>query len=401
MAVDYAALCVQFPALLRVARGIAAEWEFAKKSSDVSHFRRVLYAAGTGFLQDDTEEAAVYADLCAHFDDLASALSEKWSAYRTRIEGTFFDLLKRDLPASAEKDAGGAIDYDYENIDGAITISARNGVLGALRKDMITQTQYVTANVIAFTGGVLVADSGNRGSVPTVNSMVGLSHTLAGTMVYTVNSESVTAPELNVSIELPYPLPDGTEIIKGDNVLTLEKSWEDGPTGITQQLTRPGLAAPTEAGDAGNIFSATSFTTPKTGDMAGGILYVRITRQALDTWLIEYFNDSSLSTRVGSDTTSTLVGNFVIAAKVLKNGTHFNTTVDRAAANVALPAVGNSQTTTFDIKTPRIGDRWTIPVTNNGAGVIASKVAQLWRWSPPVAGAVLWADANAVSLVIT
>jgi hypothetical protein len=399
MAIDYATLQIQFGALLRVSRGLAAEWEFAKKSSDVSHFRRVLSVAN-GFLQDDTEEAQAYSDMCAFYDEVARTAAEKWSSHRTRIEGEFFNLLKRDLPASAEKEVSGAISYAYENIDGAITISARNGVLGALRKDMLTNTQYITANVIAFTGGVLVADSGNRGSVPTVNAMAGLSHTLAGTMVYTVASESVTAPTLNVSIELPYPLPDGTEIIKAENVLTLEKSHEDGHTGITQQLTRPGLAAPTEVGDTGNIFSASSFTTPKTGDMAGGILYVRITRQASDTWLIEYFNDSSLTVRVGSDTTSTLVGNYTIA-KVLKNGTHFNSTVDRAAANTQCPVVGNSQTTSFDIKTPRLGDRWTIPVTNNAAGVIATKMAQLWRWSPPVAGVSMWAENTATSLVIT
>jgi len=404
MAVNYTKLPVQFGALLRVSRALQADWEFAKQASDASHYRRVLSVAN-GFGQSDSEEATAYGFMCSYYDSLAEKAGAEWVAHRGKIEDSskgLWALLKRDLPASDERDAGGSIAYDYEDILGAITISARRGILGALRKDMLTQTQYVTANGITFGGGALTADNGNRGALPTVTVMTGLSHTLTGTLVLTVNSESVTKPTLDVSVELPYPLPDETEIVWGDRVLTLEKSWQDGPTGLTITLTRPGLAAPVEAGDDGNMFSVYSFATPAEGDMNGGVLYVRVIRQATagSEWLIEYYNSSALTTKVGSDVTGTLVGNFT-TTKPLKNGTAFTYTFDRVAANVKLPVATNEDTVSFDIQTPREGDRWTRAITNDEAGVLSTKIAKLWRASLPVAGAVLWAEANGASITKT
>lgn len=401
MAVDYATLQVQFGALLQVMRKREALLEHVLRASDVNHDRRLL-AKANGFGTDDTEEARALGQQLAHLDGSAGpSISGVWTAYRSQIEdpNDFFGILIADIPASADDRSAGAISYEYEAIDGAISISARVGILGALRADMLAQGQYVLANGVVFSP--IVAASGNRGELQ-VDSISGESHCLTGTVVLEVTGETVDAPTLSLSNELGDRLPDNVDVILADNDVTVEKSFEDGPTGITVTLSRPKLNPPDETGDDGNMFANVQIATPAESDMNGGVLQVKVTRQAASPiWLIEFYNSSARTGKVGSTTTDGTTGTFAIDL-TLQNGTRFQADFDRAAAAIQLPAATNTDNDiSYDIKTPREGDRWTIPVANDGVGNYSTKIGQAWRASLPVSGSSQWTEANAASVAVT
>jgi hypothetical protein len=402
VALNYTTIPVQLGGLLKVSRALRAVNTFARLSSDASHFSRLL-SATNGFGQTDTEEKNVYSSFTELYtNSIADAAAQSWKDHRSLIESEdgFFGLLMNDLSASDEKDAGGAIDYEYEDIDGAITIIARNGIWGALRREMLADGYYVTPNVI--TVGAIAAKSGNRGTLAKT-SLTGESHCLTGTLVVTVVNESVTAPKLKIVNVLTTSTLDGETSLEADNYLTCEKNFEDGELGInTVVLTRSGLAAPTETGDGGNILSSSSISTPKEGDMNGGVLQVRIVRQATaPIWLIEFYSSSARTTRVGSTTLDGTTSTGAIDT-TLKNGTRFQSTFDKAAADTALPAATNEDNDiSFDIKTPREGDRWTIAVSSNNAGNYATELAQQRRVNLPGTGSSLFTDSNAAAISIT
>jgi len=398
----YASFPTQLGTLLIVSDSLKKFYEHAALASSSTHYARIL-SKTNGFGLSDTEEKNVYTTLAGYLQNtLAAKIASEWQAWRSGVESDagFFGLLKADLSASDEKAAGGAIDYDYEDIDGAISIIARNGIWGALRREMVADSYYVTPNVIAC--GSLTAKSGNRGTLAKT-SMAGISHTLQGTLVITVVSEDVTAPKLKLAIELPLPLPDGTRIIEADNDLTCEKSHEDGPTGLTTILTRPGLAAPTKSGDTGVIFvaAATTISTPKEGDMNGGVLCVRVVRRAANVWLIEWYNNSDRTTKVGSDSTISGTSSTSAIDKTMKNGTRFQATFDKAAAHALLDHVDDEDNDiTFDILTPRLGDRFTVALTNNEAGKFATKLSHMRRASLPESGSNLFTDSLADAITV-
>lgn len=397
MAVNYTTLPVQFGALLKIFRKREALSEQIRLASASTHDRRLLVAAN-GFSTSQTDEARVLGSQISLLDnEQLSAIRGMMTTYKSRIEsvGDFFGLLADDLAASSNDRARGAIRYAYDNVAGAISIVERQGILGSLYRDMIAGDQRVTANGVTF--GSFTAGSANRGLL-TVTSMTGLSHMLSGTLVFEVVSESVDNPTLSVQLDLTNPLPDGTTIVRADNLLTAEESFEDGPTGLTCVLTRSGLATPTENGDNGNIFSATSFATPSASDASGGVYQVRVTRQAVaPIWLVEVFQDTDRNVKVGSTTTDGTVGTVALTI-TCRGGSVMSTTFSKANANTLLVAAGNTDDDiTFDIETPRIGDRWTRSVTNDEVGNFSTKIAKLWRITLPTSGANLWTDALAAS----
>lgn len=402
MALNYTTIPVQLGAILKVSRALRAVNSYAKLASNASHFSRLL-SATNGFGLSDTEEKDTYTNLTELYaGSIADAAAQSWQDHRSMIESdnSFFGLLEADLSASDEKDAGGAIDYEYEDIDGAITIIARNGIWGALRREMLADLYYVTANTI--TVGSLTAKNGNRGLL-TKTSLTGESHCLSGTLVVTVADESVSAPKLKLQNVLTLPTLDGESVIDADNYLTCEKNFEDGQLGInTVVLTRSGLAAPTESGDAGNIFSGTTISTPGDGDMNGGVLQVRVLRQAgSNPWLVEFYSSSARTTRVGSTAFAGTTGTVALDV-TLKNGTRFQTTFHKANANTLLPNTNDEDDDiAFDIETPRIGDRWTISLASNDAGNYSTELAQLRRVSLPTTGTYLFTDSNAAAISIT
>ena len=398
MAVNYTTLQVQLGALLQIMRKREALLDEIRLSDSANQDRRLLGQAN-GFSTGDTEEARALGGQINHLDTSAApSVSGVWSSYRSQIESLndFFGIIQTDVPASADDIGAGAIAYEYEDVDGLISIVDRVGILAALRADMLANTQFVLANGITF--GALAAVSGNRGELQ-LDSSSGESHALTGTLVLEVTSESVDTPQLSVANELGKRLPDNIDVVFADNVLTAGKSFEDGPTGVTLTLSRNKLNPPDEAGDTGNMFASVIIATPAEADMNGGVLQVRVTRQAVaPIWLIDFFSTSARTTKVGSITTDGVAGVFAIDL-TLQNGTRFQANFDRAAANVELPAAPNSDDNiSYDIKTPRIGDRWTIAVTNDEAGNYSTKIAKAWRMSLPVAGASQFAEANAASI---
>jgi hypothetical protein len=406
MALDHATTFpVQLGKVLVISDSIRKFWEYCILASNANHYARLLSAANA-FGQSDTEQKTVYTHLSGSLEGgIANDIAAKWIAWKQAIYDTskgLFYLMLTDLPASDEKNAGGGIVYEYDDEDGQITIIAWRGLWGALRKDMLLNSYKVVANVIGF--GSFTADSPNRG-ILAVTSMTGLSHTLrgksAGTLIFTVESEDTSHPKLKVQLELAIPLPDGRKLIDADRLLECEKTWEDGQTGITCVLTRSGLASPTESGDGGNMFSSTSFSTPKEADMNGGVVQIRVVRISGDyDFLIEWYANSDRTNRVGSLKIAGTTGTVAID-KTLRNGTRFQSTFSKVNAAAALPSVDNEDNDiSFDIETPRIGDRWTRPVTNDQAGKIATKLAELDPVSLPTTGSNLYTDANADAITV-
>lgn len=403
MSLNYTKIQTQFGAVLRNLRKIEALIDHAIKADNANYNSRLLTQTNGFDLNIDVEKRA-HGKQVAHYDGpLQSALRTLWQNYRAQIanDEDFFGVIDAGLGLSEDDLGAGAIDYVYDTTAGNISIVNRLGFLGALYNDMIAQAQRVAANGV--TAGSFTAKSGNRGLL-TVSAMSYLSHTLSGTLVFEVIDESVDQPIIKVSLETLEKTYDNLLVIEADNGLNVDKTFEDGPTGLSATLVRTGLASPTESGDGGAIFSSTIISTPKEDDMNGGVLQVRVTRQATgDTWLLEFFNSSArtASTKVGSATTNTAVGTASIDT-TLKNGTRFQSTFDRAAAAVVMPSAGNNDDDiSFDIETPRIGDRWTRDVTNDYVGSFATKIAKAWRMSLPVSSGSQWTDSLANSISMT
>lgn len=402
MAVNYTTLQVQFGALLRISQKIETRQIHARDADNANYDRRLLVVAN-GFSTSDNEEATALAGLTSYLDDSeVEELKSRFSGWRSQVESQVDGLgliLGQDLDATPADKASAFIDYEYDEAlaDGTIAIVKRTGLLGALRRDMELNGQYVVACVVAF--GALTAAAGNQGTL-TATSATGESHCLGGTLTIECVDDTVDAPKFALSMELTKPLADGTKDIEADNQLTAEKSFQDGPTGITTLLTRPGLAAPTELTDVGACFSATSFSAPSGTDSNMGIFYVRTTRQASGpTWLIEFFADAAYTQKRGYKTSDTVLGNDTFTV-ILTGGTQITTTFSRVAANVQMPAAGNSAGASWDIDTPRKGDKWTRAITNDEAGLFSTKIGRAWRGSLPVSGASQWTDANAATVAM-
>jgi hypothetical protein len=405
MALNYTKIQVQFAAHLKIARKIAASIEHAFKS-DVSTYNPRLLTAANGYDTSVTVEKTAYGAEVKFFDDvLALALRDVWRQYRGQVESPddFFGVVANGLALGDKDIAEGSIGYEYDQTltDGTILLANRVGVLGNLHKDMLAQGQYV--DPCTMTPGSFTAISGNRGLLSAI-TMTYLSQMPTGTLIFECVDETVDVCRFALRHEAPLdnPLPDGEDLIEAVNAITAEKSFEDYTVGLTGVLlTRPGLTAPTKAGDAaGPLFTAAgTFTTPKESDMRTGVLQVRVTRQATvgQEWLIEFFSDSTKLIKVGALVTGTVVGSYALD-NVMRNGTRFQQTFDRAAAHVDLPTAGNFRDVTFDIKTPRVGDKWTRAITNSEDFTYCTKIGKMWRWTPPTTGSSKWTDANAASV---
>lgn len=409
MAINYTTLQVQLGAVLKIARKKAAFIEHVFKSDNASYNSRLLKAAN-GYSDSLTVEKDAYGEQIAFFKSMETDMRTKFDQYRAQVESAkdLFGVIANGLALSANQIEPGAITYEYDGAltDGTILLVNRNGVLGNLHKDMLTQGQWAAANTM--TPGAFTAVNGNRGLI-NVTTMGYLSQMPTGTLVFECVQATVDSCRIAVFHECPIesPRPDGTRVKFAQNVITAEKQFEDYRLGLIGPvvLTRPGLVAPTKTGDAaGPLFTAAgTFTTPNENDMNGGVLQVRVTRQATSgqEWLIEFFSDSSRTVKVGAVVTGTLVGTFAVDI-VLRNRTRFQQTFDRAAAAVDLAAAGDDRDTiSFDIETPQVGDKWTRAITNGRNNNFVNGLGDLWDWTPPTAGANQWTEANAAPVAMT
>lgn len=403
MAVNYATLQIQVASLLQLLRKREAAIIHARDASS-SDFDRRRLTQTNGFSTSDDDQAKVLTALTNYFD--ARDVQAKIASYvtlRAAIEDSTSGLgliLKEDLNAPASDVASAWIDYAYDTslTTGQIAILERTGLFGLLRRQMELDAQFVEPHDVEF--DPLVAYEDNVGELVEFDESAE-SHTPSGVVVLECTDDTVDNPRFRVSIDLDRPLPDGREILNGDNDLQAEQYWEDGETGMTMLYRRPGLALPTETLDEGGIFSAVSIATPSERDGNKGLFYERTTRQSTGpTWLIEFFADAAFTRRRGRATSNTAVGTETFTT-TLNGGTALTYTFDRAAAAVENPAANDTSSATWDIVTPRIGDRWTRVVVNLDLGQYGREARQAWRGSFPTTGATKWTDANVDRIAVT
>jgi hypothetical protein len=411
MSLNYTKIQVQLAAILKVSQKIKAIRDHAAKSNDASYNSR-LFTAANGYDTSVTVEKRAYGEQVKFFDGtMLDAVVALWDGYKQQVEKVddFFGVLADGLGFSEEELGGEAIGYEYDPIlaqEGHILLVNKTGILGALDKDMRENDQYVDANVVTLGGSDITPLNGNRGEIEAA-SMTALSQLPTGKLVFECVNERVDQCRIQLTFEYPQsdPNPDGTDKLAAQNFITAEQSYEDYWLGLTGVLlNRPGLADPTKTGDDDDFFTGGgTFEDPKEVDMRGGVLYLRITRRDItsEEWLIEFFSDSSRTNKRGAVVTGTMVGSYSID-KTLIGGTRFTETFDRAAAAAVLTDPGDTlETISYDIRTPRQGDKWEREVTNDEQFNYVSKIKRLWRWTPPTAGVSKWTNANAASVSMT
>jgi len=403
MALTFLSIQTQFGALLQMLRKWEARWEHATRA-DGSTFDRRLLTQTNGFTTTDTEESRALGRLLNLLDTAqASRAAAGFTGLRTEIENLlgFFGVIDADSAVINDDDREAspiAIQYIHSVVGGVVSIRERIGILGALRREMEQAGEFVVANGVTFAGGDIVAAFGNSGLL-TATTMIGDSHTLTGDIVLTCINESVSAPKFSVEIDRTNDLV-GLGIIEADEDVTAEQAYTEGISGLTLLLTRSGLAAPVESGDDGNMFASSTIETPADTDMNSGVLQVKVTRNAsAPDFTIEFFNNSARSTKVGEVTVTGVTGTTPID-KTLNNGTRFQSTFSKVNAAAALLAGQSDNDISFDIKTPRLGDRWTRGVVNDEAGEFSSRVAHGWRLALPTSGSSQWTDSLAAPVSV-
>jgi hypothetical protein len=406
MAINYSTLPGQVGVAMQIARMYAAQVYNHLQSAASPNIAYILNAV---LSQSITEQKNMYASETAFATvNGVSTFQSLFKSYRNQISsgGDLFGIIAVGLGLGSADFRSQPILYQYDQTltDGTINIVGTLGVLGLLNTDMILNGQYVTP--CTMTPGSLTAISGNRGLI-NLTSLTALSQVPTGTYWFVCTNEIVNACTFQVTEKLPLtvPLADGINVIFADNPLTAEKTFNDGSTGLRNVvLTRPGLASPALANNGSSaIFSSVSFVNAQEGDMNRGVLYVRVTRQATagQEWLLEFFNNSSLTVKQGATVIGGTSGTTVISNFVLRSGTVITFTFSNTNANTDLPSSTNTITVTMSINTPRLGDTWTLSIVNGYDGNFSAKIGSLFRWTPPTTGANHWTDSLAASLSVT
>lgn len=397
MAADYTRLQTTFSSELKILRLLTALIERAGEVG-ANYFRSLIVVSGA-YDRTIVEDARAIGFDTSHYDgSMLPNLRSLFRNYRSVIQSQagWSGVLAREINLSdADKAVLNYVLYRYENINlGQIGLTDRQGALGALYKQMILDSQVVVSNSVA--GGSLTATGTTRGVLDStlVSASQFLSNCHTGILTFRCVNESTTAPQLQVTLTiapnsgttLPNGLPDGSTVVTAENLLTVNKSFDDYRIGIAGMiLNRSDLTAPVITGDSAStpLFSSVTVTTPYDGDCRFGQFFVRVTRQSgSPTWLLEYFADSGLTQKVGASTTDTVAGTVAIS-KTLASGSVIAFTFSRANAATVLTATGNTETVTIDIKTPRVGDTWTMAITNQYNGLAATLIAKAWPVALP------------------
>jgi hypothetical protein len=385
-------IMAQLGAHLKNLRKIHVVREHARLASNANHNRRLLLSnqSTTAYSTTDDEEAAAYAKDVNHHDQvLAPAIESAYVAYRDSLQdpGSFFGVLAAELGLDAD-DLGDPIQYIYADTAGAIAITSRFGPLGKWYEEMRRERYVVVANKI--TAGSLEADEDNTGELAL--TQVGVDRFFpncpTGVLTLVCTDPSISTPKFSVSLAIDKSawLADGTKVLEAENELQAEQEFTDGTLGLNRiVLSRPSLAAPEESGDTAAIFSGWAISNPQDDDCDEGVFYVWIQRGAT-TWKI-YVGNSS--TKVPATVTG--VKELTIATGVASNititcvnGTVIEFDFDHDAADAEMGLEGEVYlTTTVAIGTFVEGDSWTLPLTNDGAGKISSKLMQAWRVALP------------------
>lgn len=404
---DYTKLQLVIGAYLRIGEKFLSRREHARLADNANYDRRLPIVANA-LSTSDNEDAKCYGDLINYLDQtVVQDMQNQYQNFRSLLEGksNLFGVIAAEISPSKEDADGGAIEYEYEDLLGVISIQKRKGMLGALYDQMVTDGYYVLANGV--TNGGLTAQSGNAGTL-TGTTLTFLSHTPTGTFVFECTDDTISAPKFKVSLRFDSTevMGDGTDYLDADNELTLEKAFSDGPTGCSALvLTRSGLAAPTESNDNWALISGMAITNPQDGDLDDGKLYLTVYRITIgassDWWLITFYNAAARlgENGVGSASVQGTTGTVAVSG-TLANGTAVSFTFSKVNAHTNIPTTASPPDLDieYDIDTPAIGDKWTLAVTNDHAGNYQTKMMKMRRFSFPVAGSTQFTDANASTI---
>jgi hypothetical protein len=398
MAANYTKIQTTLSSETLISRVLTALLEYAALSG-TNHFRTLITVANA-YDKTLTEDARAIGFDTAHYDtSMVPNVRALYRNYRGVIQSQsgWAGVLSREINLSdADKSVQAFITYRYENINlGEIHNIDKQGPFGGLYKQMQIDGQYIVSNYVQ--AAALTALGVTRGTLSDSSVIPSnfLSNCHTGTLTFKCTNESTTAPQLSVvntiapnssASALSAGLPDGSNVVTAENPLTVNKSFDDMKVGLSSlTLIRPGLAAPTVTGDnvSTPLFSSVTVTSPYDGDCYKGIFYVRVTAQSTaPLWLIEFFSDSGLTNKVGAITTDTNIGS-VALTKTLNSGSVLAFTFNRANAHTVLASFGQTLSISVDIKTPRIGDVWTMAITNNYNGLCATLIGKMWPGTLP------------------
>lgn len=393
----------QLGAELQTLRGLEAVWEWMTKVSGAStYFKDKINAAYDNTVQreDDAETASKDGLKDTTVPGLVSASSGRKSGF----ESYFFPFMDLAMTIPQTDRDGGAITYDYDptlEAAGEIRIVARRGRWGALRREMIAAPSTIKKNVIAF--GALAAPSTNQGVLALSGVAVGSDHTLGGEFTFSVVDDTVGAEKLAVNLALTNPLVDGTVSVAAERNLQVDQFFGEGQTGLDVTLV---LGPVDETGDDGAIFSATTVQNRSEADSAKGKHFITVKRLAVGGagphFRVSWYRSGSLAL-TDQVTTQDVTGEAgSVPLALVGSESTISTTFDKTAAAAFLPLVDDIDSDiVFDLKIPRIGDRWTMTVTNDEAGLGATKIARRWRASLNSDAAPTISDALFASIAIT
>jgi hypothetical protein len=388
--------------LLSIGEAARRMWEYCRRinaswpGSGNPFFKSVLNNVfpNTSLDPDALETAAKAFVGDDHFEDYRS-VHNRWK--ESVLDVLLMPYLGRKMDLDEGTIGEGAIVYEYDNDlrgqTGQTTVTRRGGVLGTLARFMELAGESIRTNGVVL--GALTAQAGNRGVLAEASVGAGRSHALNGIIVLHCTDDTIGRTEFSFENRLTNPLPTGEATIEGDNtpLVTGEGAagvdYEDGPTGVTMQLRYGPFV---ESGDGGNIISGFAWTNPHDDDSDKGKIYMRIKRVTVaDTvngiFTVELFRGANMALAenfIGSKPIKSVSGSEVVSIPGPQS--NFTFTFDRAAADTALPSVGNEDNDiVFDQKVPREGDVWTKTVTNDEAGIFSTKIAKMWRASLAVA----------------
>jgi hypothetical protein len=398
---DYANIGNVFGALLRLLDLKRRERVFAKDADGTNLAADILNAALENDSTAQDEMETVLKSVLKGGE--SGGLQGQHSTFKTSAEPDLADFFSEEFTLTDSDRAAGAASFIYDaNLlaNGTVAIQAIEGIFGALRRSMITDSQTILENGVAT--GALVAEGSPTGSV-LLTSASGKSYALSGTVRLECINETPETILFDLSYDLEEELVDGTKSIPADNNLQVGRSFEDGPTGLEGVLLD--LDTPSIVGDTGAVFSALTLGGLAAVNSDVGIVYAKVTHQTGDVWLVEIYSDSSRTTLRGSDNSASgLVGSTALVIPITGGGS-VSVTIDKAAAAVVMPVVGNTYSlASFDSLQPRVGDVWTFIVTNDEAGNFATKQAKVpgWRMELPnaVAATAGFTDTKAADITL-
>jgi hypothetical protein len=335
-------------------------------------------------LKDETEEAY-------------KNVHNGWKA--SALQATMLTYLGQAMDLDEGTIAEGAVVYEY-NEDlrgetGQTTVTRRGGVLGTLARFMELAGESIRTNGVVL--GAIAAQAGNRGVLTESTVGGGRSHSLPGVLTMHVVDETIGRTQLTLENKLTDALPnengeltrvaDNTIFVTGSGAAGVD--YEDGPTGVTLQLRYGPFV---ESGDAGNIISSFAWTDPSGEDSDFGVIYMRITRVSQadavnGIFQIELFRGANFDLEENLiGTRPILVDTGTVDVSIPGRVANFTFTFNATNADTALPNDDDEDADIeFDQQVPRLGDVFTKAVSNDKAGVIATKIAEEWPVSLNVA----------------